>query len=49
MTPALDDLDALLTAPGQMFEIAEAHVNGIRVPVWKNARDAGRSLTAIPM
>ena len=34
---SIADADAQLTAPGQMFEIDEADIRGIRTKVWKNA------------
>ena len=33
---SIAEVDAMLTAPGQMFEIDEVDVRGIRTKVWKN-------------
>jgi long-chain acyl-CoA synthetase len=41
---AWPDVEATLTAPGQMFEIAEADVRGVRLRVWKNAPSSLRDL-----
>src|SRR5260370_9233718 len=34
---SLDEADAVLTAPGQPFEVAEETIRGIPTRVWKNA------------
>jgi long-chain acyl-CoA synthetase len=38
------DAEATLTAPGQMFELAEAEVRGVTLRVWKNAPSSLRDL-----
>jgi long-chain acyl-CoA synthetase len=45
-SPALPwpEVEAALTAPGQMFEMAEADVRGVRLRVWKNAPPSLREL-----
>ncbi|MEO3782024.1 AMP-binding protein [Actinocorallia sp. B10E7] len=41
------EVEATLTAPGKMFEIAEAEVRGARLRVWKNAPASLRDLLEI--
>ncbi|HWE54727.1 MAG TPA: class I adenylate-forming enzyme family protein [Acidimicrobiales bacterium] len=36
MTLSIAEADAQLTAPGQMFEIDEVNIRGVRTRVWKN-------------
>jgi steroid-24-oyl-CoA synthetase len=37
MTMSIADVHAALTAPGQMFEMDEVDIRGVRLRVWKNA------------
>ncbi|MGA2123991.1 MAG: class I adenylate-forming enzyme family protein, partial [Acidimicrobiales bacterium] len=41
---SLQEADALLTAPGQMFETERAVVKGIEMTVWKNAPSSLRQM-----
>ena len=40
----LDEANAYLTAPGQIFETERAIVNGIEMTVWKNAPQTLRQM-----
>jgi long-chain acyl-CoA synthetase len=44
---SLDDAKALLTAPGQLFEVDEVEIRGIRTRVWKHAPPSLRSILEI--
>ncbi|MCP9964448.1 hypothetical protein LUX57_04095 [Actinomadura madurae] len=35
--PAIAEVRAAMTAPGQLFEMAETEIRGVRTRVWKNA------------
>src|SRR2546421_11061316 len=35
--PSIAEVHATLTAPGQMFEMDEVDIRGIRTRIWKNA------------
>jgi long-chain acyl-CoA synthetase len=37
MTISFQEVDAMLTAPGQPFEVTEQQLQGVRVRMWKNA------------
>src|ERR1051325_11680085 len=43
---SLSEVDALLTAPGARFEMAEAVIRGLPVRIWKNAPPNLRFLLA---
>jgi non-ribosomal peptide synthetase component F len=44
---SLDDAEALLTAPGQLFEMDEVEIRGVRTRVWKHAPPSLRSILEI--
>jgi long-chain acyl-CoA synthetase len=44
---SLEEVRALATAPGQLFEMEEAEISGVRTRVWKNALPSLRSLLEI--
>ena len=44
---SLEEVSALLTAPGQLFELDEAEVRGTRTRVWKHAPPSLRSILEI--
>jgi len=44
MPPSLAEATAQLTEPGQMFEIAEAEIDGVPTKVWKNCPPSLRSI-----
>src|SRR5436309_4608024 len=37
MIPSIADVDAALTAPGQLFEIDDLEIGGVATRVWKHA------------
>ena len=44
---SLEDVKAVLTAPGQLFEMDEADIRGTRVRVWKHAPPSLRAILEI--
>src|SRR5438270_3530774 len=44
MTMSIAEATAILTAPGQMFELGEATVRGLPLKVWKNAPPSLRAV-----
>ncbi len=43
-TPSIADVDAALTAPGQMFEMEEVVIRGVPTRTWKHAPGSLRVL-----
>ncbi len=44
MTISIEQASAMVTVPGQLFELDEAVIRGVHLRVWKNAPANGRSL-----
>jgi long-chain acyl-CoA synthetase len=44
---SLEEVRAVVTAPGQLFEMEEAEIHGVRTRVWKNALPSLRSLLEV--
>ena len=44
---SLEDVRATLTAPGQLFEMDETDIRGVRLRVWKNAPASLRDVFAL--
>jgi long-chain acyl-CoA synthetase len=44
---SLDDVRAELTVPGQLFEMDEIEIRGVRTRVWKHAPPSLRSVLEI--
>ncbi len=44
---SLEEVRAVLTAPGQLFELEEVQIRGTSLRVWKNAPPSLRSILEI--